>query len=117
VKALTREQLQSRKDKAVRFVRDVMDDPERASEIEDEDLEDYAERKKVLLSNRRRKQSMAGGNGGNGRTKQDLLDEIDDLQQQNQDLQDQLDAIADIVSPEEEDDDDDSDEDDSDDDD
>jgi hypothetical protein len=88
VKVLTREQLQPRKDKAVRFVRDVLDDPERASEIEDEDLEDYAERKKVVLTNStRRKESMAG-NGGNGRTKQDLLDQIDDLQQQNQDLQD-----------------------------
>jgi hypothetical protein len=61
-----REQLQSRKDKAVRLVRDVLDGPERASEIEDEDPEDYAERKKVSLTNRRRRQSMAGGNGGNG---------------------------------------------------
>jgi hypothetical protein len=73
VKALTREQLQSRKDKAVRFVRDVLDDSERASEIEDEDLEDYAERKKLLLTNsRRRTKSMAGGNGGSGQTRQDL---------------------------------------------
>jgi hypothetical protein len=102
VKSLTREQLQPRKDKAVRFVRDVLDDPERASEIEDEDLEDYADRRHIELINPRRTQSMA--NGGNGRTKQDLLDDIADLQAENQDLQDQLDAIADIVSPEEEDD-------------
>jgi hypothetical protein len=80
---LTREQLQSRKDKAVRFVRDVLDDPERASDIEDEDLEDYAVRKKVVLTNSRRSKKSMAGNGGNGRSKQDLLDEIDDLQQQN----------------------------------
>jgi hypothetical protein len=98
VKSLTREQLQSRKDKAVRFTRDVLDDPDRAAEIEDEDLEDYADRRKIQLINSGRT-SMA-----NGRTKEDLLNEIDELQQENQDLQDQLDAIADIVSaPEEED--------------
>lgn len=105
MKALTREQLQSRKDKAVRFVRDVLDDPERASEIEDEDLESYADRHRIQPTNpRKRDESMAGGNG---RTKQDLLDEIDELQQANQDLQDQLDAIADIVAPPEEEEDDD----------
>jgi hypothetical protein len=46
VKTLTRERLQSRKDKVVPFVRDVIDDPERADDIEDEDLEDYAVRKR-----------------------------------------------------------------------
>jgi hypothetical protein len=111
VKSLTREQLQSRKDKAVRFVRDILDDPDRVAEIEDEDLEDYAERRKIELINSGSSRSMA--NGGNNRTKQELLDEIDELQQENQDLQDQLDAIADIVSPpEEEDEEDDGDDDD-----
>ena len=95
MKSLTREQLQSRKDKAVRFVRDVLDDPDRADEIEDEDLADYAERRHIELINPRRK-SMA--NGGNGRTKQDLLDEIADLQADNQNLQDQLDAIAEAIA-------------------
>jgi len=97
---LTREQAQSRKDRAVRFTRDVLDDPERADEIADEDLEDYSERRKIQLINPRRNTAMPGG--GNGRTKQDLLDKIDDLQQENWDLQDQLDAIADIVAPPEE---------------
>ena len=44
-KSLTREQIQSRKDKAVRFTRDVLDDPERAEEIAEESLESYAERR------------------------------------------------------------------------
>jgi hypothetical protein len=108
VKSLTREQVQSRKDKAVRFLEDVLDDPERAAEVEDEDVEDYAARRHIQLINSGRTRSMA--NGGDSRTKQDLLDEIDDLQQENQDLQDQLDAIADIVvAPEEEEEDDDDD--------
>jgi hypothetical protein len=68
--------------------------PDRPAKIEG----DYADRRKIQLTNSGRTRSMA--NGGNGLTKQDLLDEIDALQQVNQDLQDQaLDAIADIVSP------------------
>ena len=79
-------------------MRDLLGDPERASEIEDEGLEDYAERRRIELINpTKRSANMAGS--GNGPTKQDLLDEIDQLQQENQDLQDQLDAIADIVAP------------------
>jgi hypothetical protein len=99
LKTLTADQLQARKDKAVRFLRDVLDDPERADEVEDEDLEDYAERRKIAIVNLGKSNGMAnGGNGGNGRTKQDLLNEIDELQQENQDLQDQLDAIGDIIA-------------------
>ena len=99
MKVLTREQLESRKAKAIRFVRDVLDDPERADEIEDEGLEDYAARRKIQLINPRRSTAMSNADP---RTKDELLDEIDQLQQENQDLQDQLDAIADIVSPQEE---------------
>jgi len=107
MKQLTREQLQARKDQAVRFVRDFLGDPDRADEIQDEDLESYAERRKIQLINfGRRKKGMANGDG---RTRKDLLDEIDDLRQENQDLQDQLDAVADIVAPPEEEDDEDSD--------
>jgi hypothetical protein len=100
VKQLTREQVQSKKDAAVRFLDNVLDDPERAAEVDSESVDDYASRRKIQLINSGRTTSMA--NGGNGRTKQDLLDEIDELHQENQDLQDQLDAIADIVAPPEE---------------
>ena len=50
-KELTREQVQSRKDKAVRFTENVLDDPDRADEIADESLEDYAERRGFTLTN------------------------------------------------------------------
>jgi hypothetical protein len=40
-KFLTREQLEGRKEKAVRFTRDVVGDPDRADEIAEESLEDY----------------------------------------------------------------------------
>ena len=78
---LTREELQRRKDQAVEFTENARDDPERASEIESESLEDYAAQRGIEPINAGRTRSMA--NGGNGRTKQDLLDEIDDLQQEN----------------------------------
>jgi hypothetical protein len=110
MKTMTREQLESRKDKAVRFVRDVLDDPDRAEELEDESVDDYADRRHIQLTNPQRRRHMA--NGGNGRTKQDLLDEIADLQAENRDLLDTLDAVYDIVSPGDDADDDDDDDDD-----
>jgi hypothetical protein len=96
MKQLTRAQLEGRKEKAVRFTRDVLGDPERADEIEAESLEDYAERRKVKLLNpyKRRTAIMP-----RSQTKADLQQQIADLQDENQDLQDQLDAIADIVTP------------------
>ena len=61
MKELTRDQLQARKEKAVRFVRDVLADPNRADEIADESLEDYAQRRKIQITNptNRRKAIMA----------------------------------------------------------
>jgi hypothetical protein len=109
-KILTRDQAQSRKNAAVRFAENVLDDPDKAADIEDEDLDDWIERKKITLIDNPRERTLKMANG-NGRTKQDLLDQIDDLTQENQDLQDQLDAIADIVAPSDEEDDDDDDDD------
>jgi hypothetical protein len=108
VKALTREQVAGRKEKAVRFVRDVLGDEDRASEIEDESVEHYAERRKIAITNPPGRDQMAQPKNP---TKQELLDRIDQLEQENQDLSDQLDAIADIVSPDDEADDDNGDDD------
>jgi hypothetical protein len=99
-KSLTREQAESRQAKAVRFVRDVLDDPERAAEIEDEDVADYAERRGFELTNSGRRTMP---NGGNSRTKSDLLDEIRELQEQNEELQNQIDTVLDVLAPAEED--------------
>lgn len=104
-KALTREQLEGRKEKAARFVRDVLADPERAEEIADESLEDYAARRKIeILDNphRRRKRAMP--------TNKELQQHIRELEEENEELQDQLDAVADIVAPADEDEDEDEDE-------
>ncbi len=51
MKALTRAQLQSRKAQAVRFVRGVLGDPDRAEEIAGESLEAYANRRRIIITN------------------------------------------------------------------
>gem|GEM_PF-1074812 len=94
-KTLTSKQLESRKEKAVRFVRDVLGDPDRADEIEDESLEDYAERRKIRI--------VRNPRGGRMATKEDLKERIQELEEENDELQDQLDKIADIAAPVEED--------------
>jgi hypothetical protein len=92
-KALSREQIEGRKAKAVRFVRDVLGDPGRAEEIEDESLEDYAARRgMMILDNPKGVCSMP--------TKQELLEQIRELEEENEDLQARLDDILDIVAPE-----------------
>jgi cell shape-determining protein MreC len=93
MKTLTREQLQQRKDKAVRFVRDVLQDPERADEIADESLEDYAERRRITIQNRRRRCLMA--------SKRELQERVKELEEINEDLEDRLDQITDLAAPEE----------------
>jgi hypothetical protein len=107
-KQLTEEEAQARKDKAVRFVRDALDDPDHADDLEDEGLYDWAERKRIQIVNEG-EPKMANGNGSNDpRTKGELLDEIDSLQQQVDDLNDTLDSIMDLAgggTPEDDDDD------------
>jgi HSP90 family molecular chaperone len=114
VKTLTRQQVESRKEKAARFVYDVLDDPERAAEIEDESLEDYAERRKIQIAGNPRGGSMARIRIFNPRTvsnprervkqansqagRSELLARIRELQEENDDLQDTLDKVADLAS-------------------
>jgi predicted RNase H-like nuclease (RuvC/YqgF family) len=106
---LTRDQLQGRKDKAVRFVHDVQGDPERAEEIAAESLEDYAARRKIQISNPEWRATMAKKTIEDYRAENaDLKDQISELAEENENLQDQLDTIGDIVAGEEEEDEDDS---------
>lgn len=101
MKTLTQRQLESRKAQAVRFTRDVLGDDDRADEIQNESLEDYAERRRIRLKNPtqqgKRYQRMPV------KTRRELLDRIDELETENEDLQSKLDDIADLVAPEEED--------------
>ncbi len=104
MKQLTREQIQGRKDKAVRFAETVLGDPERAQEIREESLEDYAARRRFAIANPRRRGTMARKTVKDYRSEvADLKDQIADLEEENEALQDQLDQVAEIVTPEDED--------------
>jgi hypothetical protein len=77
--------LQAKKDKAVRFLRDVLEDNDKADEVEDEDVEGYAARKHIAITNPPRRMSMANGNA-NDMSKADLQDYIDQATQILQDV-------------------------------
>lgn len=103
-KTYTREQIESGKDKAVRFTRDVLGDAERASEIEDESLDDYAARRHLQLSNPERRHIVPRKTVDDYRAEiAELKEEVKELEGENEDLQEQLDQITDIVAPESED--------------
>jgi len=72
----TYDQVEATKDKAVRFLRDFVGNDDRADEVEDEDPEDYAARKGIVITNpsKRRTPNMANGNG---MTKPELEDCVD----------------------------------------
>ncbi|MGA7058319.1 MAG: hypothetical protein WBY78_12875, partial [Terriglobales bacterium] len=90
---LTRNQIESRKEKAVRFVRDVLGDSDRANEIESESTDAYAERRRIAIVNPRGGMVMAKRT----ETREELKERVRELEGENESLQDQLDAIADIV--------------------
>ena len=96
MKTLTRKQLTARKAQAVRFVRDVLDDDDKADDIEDESLEDYAEHRHIKIPNPKGVIPMAAP------TRQELLDRIEELETTNENLQSRLDEIADIIGDNEE---------------
>src|SRR5271169_2839814 len=92
MKSLTRQQLERRKAQAVRFTRDVREDDDRADEIEDESLEDYAQDRHIKLANPK------GGSKMPVLTRRELQDRITELEAENEDLQSRLDEISDIIS-------------------
>jgi uncharacterized protein YceH (UPF0502 family) len=101
VKQLTREQVAGRKEKAERFVRNVLGDDQRADEIADEDLDEYAARRHFEIINpaNRRTAEMP--------SKTELEDRIAELEDENADLNDRLDSISDLVGDQDDEDEDD----------
>ena len=107
---MTREQAQSRKDRAARFVRDVLGDSRRASEIEDERLEDYAVRRKFRLQNPRRKDESMASLRQQVDNLQGVLDRVEGVLEDGyqvtatrEDLAETIGEALSIISPEEED--------------
>ena len=87
---LTREQVAGRKAKAARFLRDVLDDSDRADEVEAESIEDYAARRHFVLTNPQRKEVKPMPQ----REKlQDVLDDRDTLLDKLEGVRDEIDDI------------------------
>lgn len=103
MKKLTRDQIQARKEQAARFTETVLGDPERAREIAAESLEDYAQRRKIQITNPIRRFDMARRKTIEDYRQEvaDLKDENADLQDENEGLQQQLDEIVAVASGEE----------------
>jgi len=93
-------ELQFRQEKAVRFTRDVLGNPERADEIAEDSLEDYAQLRRIQITNPSKRRNAIKATT---KSKAELEAENSDLCDKNEDLKDQLDAIADIVAPADED--------------
>src|SRR5271167_1293807 len=91
MKTLSRQQVERRKAQAVRFTRDVREDDDRADEIEDESLEDYAEGRHIKLANPK------GGRKMPVLTRRELQNRITELEAENEELQSRLDEISDII--------------------
>ncbi len=89
VKTLTRDQLQLAKERAVRFVEDVLDDPDRAAEIAEESLDDYAARRRIEIV-----ENPSGGNMPQIRvmnpSRAELLEELRQQRAKNKELESQL---------------------------
>jgi len=108
---MTRQQVETSKARAERFVRTVLQDEDRADTIADESLTDWADRKGVRIVENPRRISphiLEGNIMATGQTKAELLERIKELEDENQELNDQLDEVTDkledvldVVAPDE----------------
>lgn len=85
-KELTRDQVESRKDKAVRFLRDVADNDALADEIDGLSVEEYAKRKGFALTNPTKKEVKSAMNRNPTEQSDDVRGMFDTLGQKMDDL-------------------------------
>jgi cell shape-determining protein MreC len=85
--------------KAVQFLRDVVDDPDKADEFEAMSPEEYAEHKGIEIAESNPAYVRLQLGRRPDVTKQDMEDRITELEEENEDLQSRLDSISDIVQP------------------
>lgn len=90
---LTWDAVESRKLKAVRFVRDVLGDAGRASEIEDESAFSYAARRKWQIANPKERTKMAKTKGQLVQELAEVNKECDELVEEFEDFKDKLVAL------------------------
>lgn len=101
----TEDQVQTAKERAVRFVRDVLGDEDRAEEIADESLDEYAERKGLeIIENPHRHHPRKDHTlSYQNMSKADLIQRLEEVEGELEEATDRLNSIAEIVSDEEDD--------------
>jgi hypothetical protein len=99
-KTKTLDQVERMQAKAIRFLRDVVGDPDKADEIEDLSPEEYAERKGAEIVEENPRHSYGLGRRREVMTKSQLEERIAELEEENEDLQSRLDSIGAVVQPE-----------------
>ncbi len=101
-KTKTRDEVVATQDKAVRFLRDVVGDPDKAEEFAAMSPEEYADHKRItILQNPvsgRTTILIQGETYMPKPTRADLEDRISELEDENQALNDKLDSILDIAA-------------------
>jgi hypothetical protein len=102
-KTKTLDELAAMKDKAARFLRDVVNDPDHAEDFEAMSPEDYADHKNIQIKNpfsmaRFRQKGLQRMATKRSPSKADLEDRIDELESENEALNDKLDSILDIAA-------------------
>jgi hypothetical protein len=86
--------------KAVRFLRDVVNDADRADQFEDMTPEEYARHKRIQIVNPARgRKGIAMARP----TRDELEARIDELEEENQALSEKLDSISEIAAVSEDD--------------
>ena len=115
-KILTRDQAKTAKKRAASFTRNVLNDDDRADEIEDEDLDDWAEETGRTITNPTKKETDMAQTSTTKADLEDTIDQIGDIvadaldpASERADLVAALQEIDGLVSGDEDDDDDDAD--------
>jgi len=106
-KSKTLDQVEAMRQKAVRFLENVVGDSDRAAEVDNMSPQEYAEQKKIKIVNPRRWPSTIpkGNNATMPKpTYTDLLDRVAELETENEELTDKLDSILEIAGAEDSDD-------------
>ena len=103
MKTKTLDQVTAMQRKAVRFLRDIVGDEDKADEIESLSPDEYAERKRVQVVVAANPKSNPRRMTMTRKTRAELEDEVRELKDYVGELEEKLETIADLVGEEDED--------------
>ena|ERR1051326_969417 len=108
-KRMTRREAETAKKRAASFVEHVLDDSDHAQEIDYLDLDSWAEKRGVTITNPAKGANMATEKTLRKLSKDELIDRVMEVEDENSTLTEKLDEINSIVTSEDDSDDEDDD--------